>query len=201
MNRNTVLSALVAAAALTAGSLGAQSNTDGFMLNLHVVGASIGSPVEDAELESGGGLGAAIGYGFGDRVTLYLNIDAAELEYEEGDDIDGDDGKFALATADIGVRFNFGDSGDQLRPYVNTGFAGVVTGDEAGDQEITTSGSGLTLGGGVQYFFTRSLALDGAIQFTTGSFIKGEENGEDEDFPFGIGFNHGRVHLGVSWHP
>ena len=201
MNRKLVLSALVAGAALTAGSLSAQSNTSGFMLNLHLAGTSIGGTVEDAEMESGGGLGAIIGYGFNDRVTLYLNLDGAQMEYEDGEEEDLDDGKYALATADIGVRFNFGDAGEKLRPYLNTGFAGVVLADEADDFEVSTSGAGLTLGGGIQYFFMPSLAFDGAIQFTTGSFTKGEFDGEEEDFDTGIGFNHGRVQLGVTWHP
>jgi opacity protein-like surface antigen len=199
--RNTVLSALVAGAALTAGSLSAQSNTSGFMLNLHVAGTSIGGTVQDADPETGGGIGLAIGYGFNERVTLYLNVDAAAMEYADGDEEDLDDGKYALATADIGVRFNFGDSDDRLRPYLNTGFAGVVLGDQADGSEFTTSGAGLTLGGGVQYFFLPSLAFDGALQYTTGSFTTAEFDGEEEDFDTGIGFNHGRVQLGVTWHP
>lgn len=201
MIRNIVLSGLVAGAALTAGGLQAQSNTSGFMLNLHVAGASLGGTVEDSDPESGGGLGAAIGYGFNDRVTLYLNVDAAAMEYLDGEDEDLDDGKYALATADIGVRFNFGGYEDRLRPYLNTGFAGVVIGDEADGSEFTTSGGGLTLGGGLQYFFLPSLAFDGAIQFTTGSFTMAEFDGEEEDFDTGVGFNHGRVQLGVTWHP
>lgn len=201
MKRNIVLSALVAGAALTAGSLGAQSGTSGFMLNAHLTGTSLAGTVEDADAESGAGFGLAAGYGFNERVTLLLNVDAARMEYEEGEDEDLDDGEFDLATADLALRFNFGTPAQKLRPYVTTGFTGVVMGDEAEELELSISGGGITLGGGLEYFFTPSLALDAALNVTTGSFTTVELDDEEEDLDAGIGFNHGRLQLGVTWHP
>lgn len=201
MKRNIVLSALVAGAALTAGSLGAQSSTSGFMLNAHLAGTSIGGTVEDAESESGGGIGLAVGYGFNERVTLLLNVDAARMEYEDGEDEDLDDGEYDLATADLALRFSFGGTAQKLRPYVTTGFTGVVMGDEGDGLELSTSGGGITLGGGLEYFLTPSLALDAALNVTTGSFTTVELDGDEEDLDAGIGFNHGRLQLGVTWHP
>lgn len=195
------LFALAAAAALSAGSLSAQSNTSGFMLNLHLAGTSIGGTVEDAEIESGGGLGLALGYGFNERVTLYANIDGAQMEYENGEDDDLDDGKYALATVDLGLRFNFGNESQKLRPFFNAAITGVGLGDEAEGIELLIGGAGFTLGGGVQYFFTRSLALDAGLNVTTGSFTTYEVDGEEENLEEGVGFNHGRLQLGVTWHP
>ena len=45
---------------------------------------------------------------------------------------------------------------------------------------------GITLGGGVEYFFTRSLALDAALNVTTGSFTTFEVNVEEEDLDAGV---------------
>lgn len=200
MKRNIVLSALVAGAALTAGSLSAQSSTSGFMLNAHVTGTSLAGTVDDSDAQSGAGIGLAVGYGFNERVTLLLNVDAARMEYED-EDADQDDGEFDLATADLALRFNFGSPAQKLRPYVTTGFTGVVQADEAEDIELAISGGGITLGGGLEYFFTPSLALDAALNVTTGSFTTVELDDEEEDLDAGIGFNHGRLQLGVTWHP
>jgi Outer membrane protein beta-barrel domain len=199
--RKIVLSALVAGAALSAGSLAAQSNTSGFMLNGHFAGSSVSGTVEDSEPESGGGFGVALGYGFNERVTLYANLDVAELEYEEGDEEDGDDGKFGAGTVDLGLRINFGHDGQRWRPYLNTAFTAVVLADEMEEFEAATAGGGITLGGGVQYFFSPSLAFDGALNVTAGSFTTVEIDGEEEDLDAGIGFSHGRLQLGVTWHP
>lgn len=201
MKRNIVLSALVAGAALSAGSLSAQSSTSGFMLNAHLTGTSLSGTVDDSDAESGGGVGLALGYGFNERITLLLNVDASRMEYEEGEDEDLDDGEFDLATADLALRLNFGNPGQRLRPYVTTGFTGVVMGDETEDVELAIAGGGITLGGGLEYFFTRSLALDAALNVTTGSFTTVEVDDEEEDLDAGIGFNHGRLQLGVTWHP
>lgn len=202
MKRNIVLSALVAGAALSAGTLGAQSSsTSGFMLNAHLSGTGISGTVDASELQSGGGIGLAVGYGFNERVTLFLNVDGAVLEYVEGDQADGDDGKYNVSTADLGLRINFGSESRKLRPYLNTGFTGVVQSDEADGFESSVSGGGLLLGAGLQYFFTPSLAFDGALNLTTGSFTTFEINDEEADLDEGVGFNHSRLQLGVTWHP
>lgn len=201
MKRNIVLSALVAGAALSAGSLSAQSNNSGFMLNAHLTGIGISGTVDDSEVQSGGGLGLAIGYGFNERLTLFLNVDGAVLEYDEGDEVDGDDGEYDLATADLGLRINFGNEGQKLRPYLETGFTGVVQSDEVEEFETSIAGGALLLGAGLQYFFTPSLAFDGALKLNSGSFTTIEIDGEDEDFDEGVGFNQSRLQLGVTWHP
>lgn len=201
MKRNLVLSALVAGMALSAGSLSAQSGTSGFMLNAHLTGASVAGTVEDSESESGGGIGLALGYGFNERVTLLLNVDASRMEYANGEDGDLDDGEYDLATADLALRFSFGGPERKLRPYVTTGFTGLVQADEADDVELAISGGGITLGGGLEYFFTRSLALDAALNVTSGSFTMFEVDDEEEDLDAGLGFSHGRVQVGVTWHP
>ena len=201
MKKAIVLSTLAIGALLSAQGASAQSDNRGLMLNVHVSGSSVGGTTDDAELQSGGGLGVGLGYGFTDRTVLYLNLDAASIEYDEGDLVDLDDGRFDVVTLDLGLRINFGSEYQKLRPYLNTALTAVVMGDEAEGVEVATSGGALTLGGGLQYFFTRNLAFDGALSFTTGSFTTFEFDGQEEDFEEGIGFNHGRLMLGLTWHP
>ena len=202
--KRTILSALVAGALLSAGSLGAQSDNSGFMLNLHLLGNGVTLVGDDTETETGGGAGFAVGYGFNDRVALYLNVDAAAIEYDE-DETDVVDDTYDAVTADLGVRMNFGNEGMKVRPYINaafTGFAAVEEFDVAGEAvESMLSGGGLTLGGGLQYFFTRSLALDLGLQATQGAFTEVTVDDEDEELAQGVAFTTSRFQLGVTWHP
>jgi opacity protein-like surface antigen len=198
------LSALVAGALLWAGSLGAQSDNSGLMLNLHLVGNGVSLVAEDAEAESGGGFGLAVGYGFNERAALYLNLDIAAIEYDE-DEADNPEDTYGAVTADLGVRMNFGNESLKLRPYVNAAFSGfavvetVVAGGE--EYDAVLSGGGLTVGGGVQYFFTPSLAVDLGLQATQGAFTDVAVDDEEEELPQGIAFTTSRLQLGVTWHP
>lgn len=203
MKRTIGLSALVAGALLSAGSLSAQSDNSGVLLNLHLVGQGLTLVGDDTEAETGGGFGGTLGYGFNDRVALYLNIDAAAIEYDE--DVETDEDTYGAATVDLGVRMNFGNESQKLRPYINAAFTGlavVETTEIAGEEvDATLAGGGLTVGGGLQYFFARSLALDVGLQATQGAFTTVALDDEDEDLPQGIAFASSRLQLGVSWHP
>lgn len=206
MKRTIGLSALLAGALLSAGSLSAQSDNSGFMLNLHVLGNGVSGVGENAEMENGGGLGLALGYGFTDRVALYLNVDAAAIQYDEDDDhIETTEDDYAAVTADLGVRMNFGNEGMKLRPYINAAISGVVLGEEyelAGETvESALAGGGLTVGGGLQYFFSPSLALDLGLQATQGAFTEIAVDDEEEELDEGIAFTTSRIQLGVTWHP
>lgn len=204
MKRTIGLSALVAGALLSAGSLSAQSDNSGLMLNLHLVGNGFTLVGDDAELENGGGLGVAVGYGFNERATLYLNVDAAAIEYDGNEDEASDD-TYDAVTADLGVRMNFGNESMKVRPYVNAAFSGFAVVEEfevAGeDVETTLSGGALTVGGGLQYFFSPKLALDVALQATQGAFTDVAVDDEDEELEQGVAFTTSRLQLGLTWHP
>ena len=199
MKRTIGLSALVAGALLSAGSLSAQSDNSGFMLNVHLLGNGVSNVGADAEMETGGGLGVAVGYGFNDRIALYLNVDAAAIEYDE--DEDAPDDTYDAVTADLGVRMNFGNEGMKVRPYINAAFSGLAVAEEFDEGDTMIAGGGLTVGGGVQYFFSRRLALDLGLQATQGAFTEVTVDDEDEELDEGIAFTASRFQLGVTWHP
>jgi opacity protein-like surface antigen len=205
MKRTLIASALLAGAALTAGDLSAQASKNaGFMLNAHLSGNSIQwdlgeiDPDAETDAETGGGFGVGLGYGFGERFAVIVNLDAATVSYPDDNE---DDGERALVHFDIGGRFNFGSTASALRPYVNAAITGVAEGEGEGDEQVLVSGSGFSVGGGLQYFFTPSLALDAGLQGTFGNFTEvtlGDESTElDED----ISFTTARLQLGVTWHP
>jgi opacity protein-like surface antigen len=204
VKRTIGLFALVSGVMLSAGSLGAQSDNSGFMLNAHLTGNALSGIGAEAETESGGGLGLALGYGFNDRIILYFNVDAASIERDE-EDVDAPDDRYDLVTADLGVRMNFGNEGMKLRPYINAAFTGVAAVEEYEfvDEEVeqVLSGGGITIGGGLQYFFSRSLALDLGLQATQGAFSEVMVDDEDEELDEGLAFATSRIQIGLTWHP
>ncbi|HEY7768572.1 outer membrane protein [Longimicrobium sp.] len=203
MKRTLIASALFAGTMLSAGSLDAQvSKNSGFLLNLHVAGNTIETTLEDMESdrESGGGLGLGIGYGFGETFALVINLDAASVRSdEEGEDAED----LALAHFDIGGRLNFGSTESALRPYVNAAFSGVAEGttSENEDENVTISGAGFTVGGGLQYFFSPRLALDAGLQGSFGKFTEIQVGDQSADIDDDVKFTTARLQLGVSFHP
>jgi len=203
VKRTIGLSALVAGTLLSAGSLDAQSGNRGFMINAHLAGSALSGTGAESITESGGGLGLGVGYGFNDRIVLFFNLDAASMEYD--DDVEADEESYGLVTGDLGVRVNFGNEGMKVRPYLNAAFSGVARVEEyevLGEEvEQVVSGGGVTIGGGLQYFFSPRFALDVAVQATQGAFTDVTVDDEDEEFDEGVAFSTSRLQLGVTWHP
>ncbi|HWK89477.1 MAG TPA: outer membrane beta-barrel protein, partial [Longimicrobium sp.] len=172
MKRTLLL--LSAAALATAAPLHAQlSKNSGFVGNLHLNGSSITLTGDDNETEAGGGVGLMLGYGFNENITLFFNFDFAQAEYANEDDDIAGDGNFDLAHGDLGLRVNFGSTASRVRPFVIAAFSGIVEADEGEDElgnevEAQITGGGLTVGGGVQYFFSRRFALDAGLSVTSG---------------------------------
>ena len=187
--------------AVTAAPLQAQvrSVTEGLRLNAHLTLHSM--DIEDAVGEQeGGGLGIAFGWGFSPRWMVFLAADGGGLETEFEDDA-------GLGHIDLGVRYSF--AGEQKRwvPYIEaalTGFSRRIEGFsiEGDDFEIEHFGSGLSLGGGVQYYLTSAWALDGALRITGGELSQvAIDGGDREEMEEEIDASTTRVLLGVSWYP
>lgn len=197
-----VLAAL-AGAALWSGSLRAQqSDNTGLMVGIHVTGSAIGGTGAEAVTETGRGMGFKLGYGFNDRITLYAAADAAIMEYD-ADRAPELDAEYDAATYDLGLRVNFSNDWRALRPYLLAAVTRVLTTEETGadDAETETWGDGVTIGGGVQFFAWRKLAVDLGYQATAGSFTERTVDGEDQAFARGVAFFHQRGQIGVTWHP
>jgi len=89
--------------------------------------------------------GIKAGYGFSRLFTLYLGIEGAEMN---AGDFSGDENEeFGLGFAELGAQFNF-----------RTGKPAAVF-DPDEDSDITFTGGGITLGGGLKYFVSKRLRL------------------------------------------
>lgn len=163
-----------------------RSNVHGFELGLHLNGSAIQS---GGTTESGGGAGFRLGYGVSNHLSIFGEGDAANVNYSDGD------GSYALAHAGLGLRGSFGSTGSALRPYVEGALMGVA----AVDGDVTISGAGVQLGGGLEYFVSPHVALDAGLMAGPGALTKATVGGETQDFTR-TNFTSSRFNLGVVFH-
>jgi opacity protein-like surface antigen len=207
MQRTTVAMLLVLACAARgqAQSGTPRANPKGFFLGAHVLGAAIKSDESDTDntTESGAGLGVQAGWGFTPRWALFVDAAGASIDAEEGDD-------YSLAHFDVGLRFHFVSATRALVPYLDAAFTGRaaeqknVTLDDGTPGGTTGtlsfSGSGFSLGGGLQYFFSPKLSLNAGLRWTTGAFDSAKfQDVQVNDLDFDASST--RVNLGVVWYP
>lgn len=199
-----VLAALTGAALWSGGVRAQQSDNTGLMVGVHATGSALGGTGAEAVTEAGRGMGFKLGYGFNDRITLYAASDAVVMEYDAGR-APAPGAEYDAATYDFGLRVNFSNEWRLMRPYLLAAVTGIVTSEQAGTAEEPTEtetwGDGLTIGGGVQFFAWRKLAVDIGYQATAGSFTERTVAGEEQAFSRGIALMHHRAQVGVTWHP
>jgi hypothetical protein len=173
-----------------------KSNTQGFMGNLHYSRTTLKSDEDGAETDQGNGFGARLGWGFSPAFTVYLGLNASKLIIEE----DGADGDYGLGQFDLGVTYNFANSNRALVPYleVAVGTRAIAYSTAGGD--VTQAGTSFTFGGGINYFFSRSTALQVGLDFTGGKFENAELDG-DEIPDTDISASGGRLMVGFTFYP
>jgi opacity protein-like surface antigen len=66
--------------------------------------------------------------------------------------------------------------------------------------DLSLSGLGLTLGGGLKYYFSPALALDAGLRYTFGQFTSIEFQGEREDLD-DVSTMTARIDIGLAWFP
>ena len=172
-----------------------RSNTKGFLGNLHYSRTSL--KIEDADrTDQGNGGGIRLGWGFNDKFTVFLGLTASKLIIED----DGGDGDYGLGQGDLGLTFNFANSNRALVPYLEVALSSHAISYETPVGDVAQAGTGFTFGGGVNYFFARSAALQLGLNFTTATFDDLELDGDtqaDTDF----NASGGRLMIGLNWYP
>jgi hypothetical protein len=193
----------LAFAAMLAGSLSTEaaaqsdapaprSRTSGLNLGVFVHGYS--GEAEGAEIDSGTGLGVHVGYGFHRNVSVYARGTLAPNEpYVHAPE-------FETAHFDLGLRVSPGASSWPIRPFVQ----GALTRREVYFSNLTSArGNGYTVGGGLEGFLRRDLAIEVGVSRSYGGFDEISAPGIDgwEDVGEGIDVTSTRVEIGISWHP
>lgn len=181
----------------TITSAQAEAETSGLMLNLHLNGSAVATDSSD-DIENGGGLGLAAGWGFSPNFMLYAAGDAASIS---GADSEPD---YSLGHFDLGVRYSFAAPARSWVPFLLAGVSGraAVWDDLIQGQDLEVTGAGVTAGGGISYFFTPAWALQTSLEWTFGEFSDvtvGDQSANLEQYSFSATST--RFDLGISWHP
>jgi len=170
------------------------SITEGFFLAPHLLAASL--EFEDEEVESGGGAGLTIGYGFTRMFAAFFTIDGADVDIRDA----GISGDYTLAHADLGVRFNFRSETQKAIPYIEAALSGRAAETTDDGADIRLSGGALTLGGGLNYYFRQKLAVDVGLSFSGGRFDKLEIEGDEVPYEEADATGT-RFRVGLTWYP
>jgi hypothetical protein len=136
----------------------APRGTAGFHIGLGLTAITAALSPEEAR-DAGAGAMLRVGYGFGDRVGVYLRGSFAELGAAGGDRDD-----YGMGFWDVGVRVH-PVPGWRLQPYVEGGYTDHTV---VHDRRIYSRGHAFSLGAGAELPWTRRLALDGGISLTHG---------------------------------
>ena len=179
-----------------------RANTSRLLLGLSFDASSIKSDDLSASTESGAGLAAQVGWGFTKNFALVMDASAARISSLNGD--------FDLAHVDIGGRWHFVSMRSSFVPFVEVGYSGrAATGqtammtDGAGNTyigDLSILGSGVSLGGGFQYFLARTWAIGGALKWTTGQFSRVQFDNVSVD-GLAIDATSARFNMGFTWFP
>jgi hypothetical protein len=155
------------------------ANPDQFDLN--------GQSTNPVRVTTAGG-GLTVAYGVNEWLTVALNGDGRESEDDRH-----------LSFADLGAQF-FLPGWNRLLPHFDVALTGGRVEFEAAGGAIDTRGAGLSVGGGVLYFLSRSFALDGTLLRTAGD-LDPSADGERVKDVGAIDVSGTRFLIGVRWYP
>jgi len=203
MRRALVLTAsLVLLAGIGARPANAQSSTTrGFNVGIHFTGSTL--KIEDGDNNNAGGGGLWFGYGFNRTVQLFLQFDGTQFDVNNAA-VEGD---WTMGHADLGVRFHFANSLRSWVPYLEVATTarvvsvqnGVIN-DVAQADDVSLVGAGITLGGGILFYFNQSFAADLQLAWTGGKFTR-IEAGSVSYNDLNLDAQSARFDVGVSWWP
>jgi len=202
MLRRSLLLATHASALCSPAAAQTGSTTHGFFLGLHAQGVEL-DPKDDLN-DKGGGVGLDFGYGFRNRLSLFLTMSGAAMQ----PDADKVGASYALGEVDLGARFTFRSEEARWRPFVETAlttlfvtFQDVEFGGEL-EQDVKIRGPAFSIGGGASYYMAPQWSLELGLRWSTGSFDEVEVGNVtvrvDPDDAFDVQTT--RLQIGVRYH-
>ena len=178
-----------------------------WVINGHSVaafGTSVGTgDPGDVKTSTGLGGGVQVGYMITPRLTAYAGFELAKQSI----DVVGLDGDFGLSQLEAGARLSFPVRGSRVMPYLgawvgrrrlSTTIDDFDTGAQA---DFSLSGLAVGAGGGVQYFVSPKLALDGGLSVGVGKMGNIKVAGEKRNPPALDNTTTTRLQFGANWYP
>lgn len=170
-----------------------KSNTKGFMGNLHYARTSLKGEGAD-KTDMGNGAGVRLGWGFSDKFTAFLGLSGARLDIADGG------GDYGLGQGDLGLTFNFANSQRALVPYLEIALTSQAMASTSAAGDLAQAGTGFSFGGGINYYFSRSAALQIGLNLSSVSFEDAEiDNNKIPDS--GGSASGGKFMIGFNWYP
>lgn len=169
--------------------------TEKLFLNFELNSQGLSVDRDNDDTDRGGGMGLRVGYGFTPTFSMYLGLTGARMETRE----DRND-TYGLGVAELGTRLHFGRKLKSPTFYLDIALQGVVA--QADEPDISFSGGGLGIGGGLLVFVGQKLALDFGLRGSAGNFSEFRVgnltvNIDEEDVRYGVG----RLSVGITWFP
>ena len=198
MTRLSLVAAVAVAVIAPLGTSNAQaaiqkSYSSGFFIGLGAEGDGLTTNQVGAAAESGSGVGLVLGYGFSPQLSLYGQLSGAAMTSSAGD-------AYSLTHIDIGARVHFRTGPNIVVPFMQLGLTGRAVSADDGGSTVTSSGGGVSLGGGLNAHFTPAVALSAAVTWTLGDFDTFHV--DKRSLPgYGVNATTARVHLGLIWFP
>jgi hypothetical protein len=179
----------------------------GFMLGVHSIAAP-GLTLTGEEIggsfstKFGAGAGMTVGYGITRLFSAFASLDVAKQN--TAPDVEPA-GSWGLSHFEVGGRANIPLGASSTVPYISASVGrramAARTTNEDGEQfDSAITGPMIGLGGGIEHFFSRSMALDAGIGVGYGKFTN-VKFGEEEYDPKANATTSIRLHLGVNWRP
>lgn len=193
----TILAALLLVASATPAAAQRAADVKGLHLGAAFSATSIKldeTEFSDDDRDGGLGLHLQAGYNFTRNLGLLLSIAGATVDADDADD-------YGVGHVDLLGRASF-PGRSALVPYVELGISGVAASYEPElADKVELMGGGLTLGAGINYFFSRRAAFDLGLRFTGGEFDEAEIADREIDVGDGVGFSTTRLNIGIAFYP
>jgi len=120
----------------------------GVYIGIKLAGTSASFDDFDSDDTKGGGLEFDLGYNFSNSFGIFSTLGGYRL----------DNSDVTLGYFDVGGRYFIGAS--NIKPYLDLALTASTFKDDSGAIETSLSGTGLSGGGGVQFFFNENVALN-----------------------------------------
>ena len=180
---------------LASNSEAQKSNTRGFLGNIHYQRVSLKSEGAN-KADAGNGGGIRLGWGFSPSFTTYVGLAATKVII---DDANGG-GDFGLGEFDLGLTYNFASSSRALIPYLELAISSDAVAYSTGGGDVEQAGTGFHLGGGINYFFSRTAALQVGLNFSNIDFADAKLDGTKVPDSGGKASG-GKLLIGLNWYP
>ncbi len=112
---------------------------------------------KDVKLKDGEAVGVSLGYGFSDRVSLWLSLFGAEHPQ-----IPGQQSLTDFGGLELNLQYKFA-TRSRFQPYGKVGVGGYAL--QVKDSDVTTTGSGFNLALGADFFFSRHFGIGAEVMF------------------------------------